>query len=49
VFGSTAIVASQRAIWQLVSTVNVYDGGSDGAATTTANNTLFAMGGLFAP
>jgi hypothetical protein len=49
VFGSSAIVASRRAIWQMVGGVNLYDGGSDGAATTTANNTLFAVGGLFAP
>jgi Tol biopolymer transport system component len=49
VLGSTAIVAGRRANWQLVGGVNLYDGGSDGVATTTGNNTLFAVGGLFFP
>jgi dipeptidyl aminopeptidase/acylaminoacyl peptidase len=48
-FGSSAIVAGQRAIWQLSSDVNLYDGGADGVATTTADNMLFATGGLFFP
>jgi hypothetical protein len=38
---------SQRAIWEL-SQVKVYDGGADGSAST-ADNTLFAVQGLFAP
>jgi Tol biopolymer transport system component len=49
VFGSSAIVASQRAIWQLNGNVSLYDGGADGVASTTADNTLFAVGGLFFP
>jgi hypothetical protein len=48
-FGSSAIVASQRAIWRLNGDVKLYDGGADGVASTTADNTLFAAGGLFAP
>jgi hypothetical protein len=47
--GSSAIVASQRAIWQLNGDMKLYDGGADGVASTTADNTLFAVGGLFAP
>jgi hypothetical protein len=47
--GSSAIVASQRATWQLVGDVKLYDGGADGVASTSADNTLFAVGGLFAP
>jgi hypothetical protein len=38
----------QRAIWEL-SQVKVYDGGSDGDADTTGDNTLFAVQGTFAP
>jgi Tol biopolymer transport system component len=38
----------QRAVWEL-GQVKVYDGGSDGDADTTADNTLFAVQGLFAP
>jgi secretory lipase len=38
----------QRAVWEL-SQVEVYDGGSDGDADTTGDNTLFAMPGAFAP
>jgi Tol biopolymer transport system component len=49
VLGATAIVAGQRAIWQFAGILNLYDGGSDGVATTTANNTLFEVGGLFIP
>jgi TolB protein len=37
-----------RAVWQL-GPVKVYDGGSDGDADTTGNNTLFMTQGLFAP
>ena len=42
-----AIVASQRAIWQ-VGQVKVFDGGPDGVAST-APNTLFADEGIFTP
>jgi hypothetical protein len=49
VLGSSAIVAGQRAIWQLNGDVKLYDGGADGVASTTADNTLFAVGGLFFP
>jgi hypothetical protein len=29
--------------------VRVYDGGADGLASTTGDNTLFAVQGVFAP
>jgi hypothetical protein len=48
-FGSTAITESQRAIWQQIDLVRLYDGGTDGVASTTADNTLFQMGGVFIP
>jgi hypothetical protein len=38
----------QRALWEL-GEARVYDGGSDGDADTTGDNTLFAVQGLFAP
>jgi hypothetical protein len=38
----------KRAVWQL-SQVQVFDGGADGDADTTGDNTLFAVQGLFAP
>lgn len=37
-----------RAIWE-VGTVRVYDGGSDGLASTTSGNTLFETQGIFVP
>jgi hypothetical protein len=43
-----AVVAGKRAIWQL-GQVQVYDGGSDGLASTTADNTLFLDQGVFVP
>jgi WD40-like Beta Propeller Repeat len=43
-----AVVAGQRAIWQM-GQVQVYDGGADGAASTTGDNTLFMDGGVFIP
>jgi hypothetical protein len=49
VYGATAIVAGQRAIWQLIGETDLWDGGADGVATTTGDNTLFATGGLFFP
>jgi hypothetical protein len=38
----------KRAVWEL-GQVKVYDGGTDGDAETTGDNTLFAVQGLFAP
>jgi glucose/arabinose dehydrogenase len=38
----------KRSIWQL-GQVQVFDGGADGVASTTGDNTLFAVQGLFAP
>jgi Tol biopolymer transport system component len=43
-----AIVAGKRSIWQL-GQVKVYDGGTDGLASTTADNTLFLDQGVFVP
>jgi dipeptidyl aminopeptidase/acylaminoacyl peptidase len=43
-----AVIAGKRAIWQL-GQVQVYDGGSDGLASTTADNTLFMDQGVFVP
>ena len=43
-----AVLEGKRAIWQL-GQVQVYDGGSDGAASTTADNTLFMDEGIFVP
>ena len=48
-FGSTAITELQRSIWQQTELVRIYDGGADGVASTTADNTLFQMGGVFIP
>ncbi|PWU18332.1 MAG: hypothetical protein C5B48_14825 [Candidatus Rokuibacteriota bacterium] len=42
-----AIIASQRAIWQM-GQVKVFDGGPDGIAST-GPNTLFAIQGVFIP
>jgi hypothetical protein len=38
----------KRTIWGL-DQVKIYDGGSDGDADTTGDDTLFAVQGLFAP
>jgi len=43
-----AVVGGQRAIWQL-GQVKVYDGGADGLASTTADNSLFMDEGIFVP
>jgi hypothetical protein len=43
-----AVVAGQRAIWQL-DQVKLYDGGGDGVASTTGDNTLFMVEGVFVP
>ena len=42
------IKEGRRAIWQ-AGTVRVYDGGPDGLASTTGDNTLFATQGVFVP
>jgi tricorn protease-like protein len=47
--GGSAVVAGQRAIWQMSDLVKLDDGGADGVASTQGDNTLFAVGGLFAP
>jgi hypothetical protein len=43
-----SVVGGRRSIWAL-DKMQVYDGGSDGSAATTADNTLFATQGLFVP
>ena len=40
--------ALERAIWQLGQLV-VFDGGPDGAASTTEDNAIFMRQGLFVP
>jgi predicted acyl esterase len=42
------VLVGSRAIWEL-GDVEVLDGGADGAAATTADNTLLARQGLFVP
>jgi acyl-homoserine-lactone acylase len=42
------VTEGQRAVWEL-GQVKVYDGGADGDAETTGDNTLFAVQGTFAP
>jgi len=37
-----------RTIWQ-VGALELYDGGADGLASTTGDNTLFEMQGIFVP
>jgi hypothetical protein len=43
-----AVPEGKRAIWQL-GEIDVFDGGSDGVASTTSGNTLFADEGIFTP
>jgi hypothetical protein len=43
-----SVVAQKRAIWEL-GTVQVFDGGPDGQASTTSGNTLFERQGVFVP
>jgi hypothetical protein len=45
---SDLVREAKRTIWQ-ISKVEIYDGGGDGDADTTGDNTLFAVPGLFAP
>ena len=42
------VLDTKRAIWQMEQ-VQVYDGGPDGDADTTAGDTLFAVQGIFVP
>ena len=42
------IIESKRTIWKL-GTVDVYDGGPDGLASTSSGNTLFETQGIFVP
>ena len=46
--GRTLTTEGQRAVWEL-GQVQVYDGGADGDADTTGDNTLFAVQGTFTP
>jgi TolB protein len=49
-FGGNGVIAdTKRAIWEQTDLVKLYDGGADGIASTTGDNTLFARGGLFIP
>jgi hypothetical protein len=43
-----AVTESGRAVWEL-GAINVFDGGTDGQAATTGDNTLFERQGVFAP
>jgi WD40-like Beta Propeller Repeat len=43
-----SVVQGMRAIWQL-DQVKVYDGGADGLASTSGDNTLFMDEGIFVP
>jgi hypothetical protein len=38
----------KRAIWEL-DQARIYDGGADGDADTTGDNTLFEVQGVYAP
>jgi hypothetical protein len=43
-----AVPESKRSVWAL-DKVNVYDAGPDGDVSTTADNTLFEVEGVFVP
>jgi hypothetical protein len=43
-----AVIEAKRSIWG-IQKVEVFDGGADGVASTTGDNTLFATQGTFAP
>jgi hypothetical protein len=50
--GNTVIAEQKRAIWQLVgsdSDIRLFDGGADGVAQTTGDNTVFLASGVFFP
>ncbi len=42
------VLADKRAIWEL-GAIEVFDGGADGQAATTGDNTLFERQGIFVP
>ena len=42
------VTEGTRAVWML-GPIDVYDGGVDGVAATTGDNTLFMRQGLFVP
>jgi hypothetical protein len=46
--GASIITEQKRAVWELRN-VEIYDGGTDGVASTQGDNTLFEVGGLFFP
>jgi hypothetical protein len=43
-----SVIANNRAIWQ-TDQIQLYDGGADGVASTTGDNTLFMTQGIFVP
>lgn len=43
-----SVVEAKRAVWA-VRSIQVFDGGADGVASTTSDNTLFATQGFFTP
>ena len=45
---SDLVLEGKRTVWEL-GQLQVFDGGADGDADTTGDNTLFAVQGLFAP
>jgi WD40-like Beta Propeller Repeat len=49
VYGVSAVTDGLGAIWQLTGPIQLFDGGADGVGSTTADNTLFAVGGVFFP
>jgi hypothetical protein len=48
VTGANLAREGERAVWDL-SQIQVFDGGADGDADTTGDNTLFAVQGIFVP
>jgi hypothetical protein len=48
VTGANLAREGKRAVWEL-SQIRVFDGGADGDADTTGDNTLFAVQGVFVP
>jgi hypothetical protein len=43
-----AVVGGRRTIWEL-GQVKLYDAGADGVASTTGDDTLFMVQGVFTP
>jgi hypothetical protein len=48
IYPDDPVKESKRNLWE-VEQVQVFDGGTDGDGSTTADNTLFAVEGLFVP